>query len=97
MALIGYARVSTASQTLEGQVSALKAAGATRVVAETGSGGDKGRPALCRLRHQIRPADVLLVVRIDRLARSVAHLLEVIETLEARGAGLVVSQSFGLL
>ncbi len=87
MQIIGYARVSTTGQTLEGQVSALTQAGATRVIKETGSGGDRQRPALTKLLSAIGPGDVLLVVRIDRLARSVAHLLEVIETLEARGAG----------
>ena len=87
MALIGYARVSTTGQTLAGQVAALTQAGAARVVEETGSGGDRQRPALTRLLRGIKPGDVLVVVRIDRLARSVAHLLEVIETLEARGAG----------
>ncbi len=87
MRIIGYARVSTVGQTLEGQVAALRAAGAKTVVEETGSGGNRQRPALARLLRGMGPGDVLLVVRIDRLARSVAHLLEVIETLEARGAG----------
>lgn len=87
MRIIGYARVSTTGQTLEGQVTALREAGAERVVEETGSGGDRQRPALAKLLRTMRRGDVLLVVRIDRLARSVAHLLEVIESLEACGAG----------
>ena len=87
MAIIGYARVSTTGQTLAGQVSALLAAGADRVVEETGSGGNRQRPVLAQLLGEIRKGDVLLVVRIDRLARSVAHLLEVIEALDAAGAG----------
>lgn len=87
MAIIGYARVSTTGQTLAGQVSALHAAGADRVVEETGSGGNRQRPVLAQLLGEIRKGDVLLVVRIDRLARSVAHLLEVIEALDAAGAG----------
>ncbi|MCA0922598.1 recombinase family protein [Pseudooceanicola nanhaiensis] len=87
MAIIGYARISTTGQTLEGQLSALRAAGADRIVEETGSGGNRQRPALAQLLKRIGEGDVLLVVRIDRLARSVAHLLEVIETLERRGAG----------
>ena len=87
MALIGYARVSTGAQTLESQRAALTEAGAARVVEETGSGGDRRRPMLARLLRDIRRGDVLVVVRIDRLARSVAHLLEVIEHLDARGAG----------
>lgn len=87
MALIGYARVSTGAQTLEGQHATLTEAGAERVFQETGSGGDKRRPVLARLLRDIRRGDVLVVVRIDRLARSVAHLLEVIEHLDAHGAG----------
>lgn len=87
MAVIGYARVSTTGQTLEGQVQTLTDAGADRVVEETGSGGNRERPALRRLLKGIKRGDVLLVVRIDRLARSVAHLLEVIEDLERKGAG----------
>ena len=87
MALIGYARVSTVGQTLEGQVAALNEAGADYVIEETGSGGDRDRPALRKLLQRIKRGDVLLVVRIDRLARSVAHLLEVIEKLDAKGAG----------
>lgn len=87
MALIGYARVSTIGQTLEGQVSALMQAGADRVVEETGSGGNRVRPALRKLLNGMKGGDVLLVVRIDRLARSVAHLLEVIEALDEKGAG----------
>lgn len=87
MALIGYARVSTGAQTLESQQTALTEAGAERVLTETGSGGDRHRPVLARLLREIRRGDVLVVVRIDRLARSVAHLLEVIEHLDARGAG----------
>lgn len=87
MALIGYARVSTIGQTLEGQVRALMQAGAGRVVEETGSGGNHARPALRKLLNGIQRGDVLLVARIDRLARSVAHLLEVIEELDQKGAG----------
>ena len=87
MRMIGYARVSTTGQSLEGQVSALRAAGASEIIEETASGGDGQRPALARLLGKISSGDVLVVVRIDRLARSVSHLLGVIETLEGRGAG----------
>jgi len=87
MRMIGYARVSTTGQSLEGQVLALRAAGASEIIEETASGGDGQRPALARLLGKISSGDVLVVVRIDRLARSVSHLLGVIETLEGRGAG----------
>ena len=87
MRMIGYARVSTTGQSLEGQISALRAAGASEIIEETASGGDGQRPALARLLRKISSGDVLVVVRIDRLARSVSHLLSVIETLEGCGAG----------
>ena len=86
MALIGYARVSTAEQELEPQRRALLAAGCAEIVEETASGADRGRPALSALLARLRPGETLVVVRIDRLARSLAHLLEVMARLEARGA-----------
>lgn len=87
MTMIGYARVSTVGQTLEGQVRALRAAGAEDVAEETGSGGDRERPVLRRLLKRMRRGDILLVVKIDRLARSMKHLLDVMEDLEKRGIG----------
>jgi DNA invertase Pin-like site-specific DNA recombinase len=86
MALIGYARISTAGQDLTAQQAALAAAGCAQVVAETGSGADRSRPALAALLRRLGPGDTLVVVRIDRLARSLAHLLEVIAAIQARGA-----------
>jgi DNA invertase Pin-like site-specific DNA recombinase len=87
MRLIGYARVSTGGQDLGSQREALRAAGCAEVVEETGSGGDRARPALAALLGRLRAGDTLVVARIDRLARSLAHLLEVIGRLEACGAG----------
>lgn len=86
MPLIGYARVSTEEQTLDAQVMELQAAGCLAVHREQASGGDRSRPVLARLLAGMEPGDVLCVVRIDRLARSLSHLLEVIERLEASGA-----------
>jgi DNA invertase Pin-like site-specific DNA recombinase len=86
MASIGYARVSTAGQDLAAQQAALAAAGCAEVVAETGSGADRARPALAALLRRLAPGDTLVVVRIDRLARSLSHLLEVIATIQGRGA-----------
>ncbi|TJZ79926.1 recombinase family protein [Paracoccus hibiscisoli] len=86
MPLIGYARVSTEDQTPLPQVQALKAAGCAFVLEEQASGGDRARPVLARLLDEMRKGDTLVVVRIDRLARSLSHLLEVIERLEAKGA-----------
>jgi DNA invertase Pin-like site-specific DNA recombinase len=86
MALIGYARVSTAEQDLAAQRRALAAAGCAEIVEETASGGDASRPELARLLARLGPGDTLVVARLDRLARSLAHLLAVIAGLEARGA-----------
>ncbi|HYG87950.1 MAG TPA: recombinase family protein [Azospirillum sp.] len=87
MASIGYARVSTDEQTTDPQLDALKAAGCSTIHREHGSGGDRSRPELKRAIERCRKGDVLVVVRIDRLARSLSHLLEIIEALDAKGAG----------
>ena len=84
--LIGYARVSTEEQVTDSQADELRASGCTTVVEEHGSGADRGRPVLLRLLRDIRPGETLVVVRLDRLARSVSHLLAVIEQLEAGDA-----------
>ncbi len=86
MPLIGYARVSTGDQTPLPQSRALKAAGCAEIHEEQASGGNRARPVLARLLERIGRGDTLVVVRIDRLARSLSHLLEVIERLEAKGA-----------
>jgi DNA invertase Pin-like site-specific DNA recombinase len=84
--LIGYARVSTEDQDLRGQVNELTAAGCAVVHQEKRSGADRERPVLAGIVDKAQAGDVLVVVRIDRLARSVTHLLTVIETLEEKGA-----------
>ena len=84
--LIGYARVSTEAQDTDPQLDELWAAGCAAVLEECASGDDLGRPVLARLLRDIQRGETLVVVRLDRLARSVSHLLSVIEQLEARGA-----------
>lgn len=84
--LIGYARVSTDEQATEAQEIELRAVGCQTIVREHGSGASRARPALARLLLEIRPGETLVVVRLDRLARSVSHLLDVIEQLSAKGA-----------
>jgi DNA invertase Pin-like site-specific DNA recombinase len=84
--LVGYARVSTEEQGTDPQLDELRAAGCDSVMEEHASGADRGRPVLARLLHDIRRGETLVVVRLDRLARSVSHLLAVIEQLEANGA-----------
>ena len=79
MPLIGYARVSTEDQTPLPQSQALKSAGCAEIHEEQASGGNRARPVLARVLERIGKGDTLVVVRIDRLARSLSHLLEVIE------------------
>lgn len=86
MAAIGYARVSTEEQNTGAQLDALRAAGCAEIFEERASGGDRSRPVLARALARVGRGDTLVVARIDRLARSLAHLLAVIEGLRARGA-----------
>ena len=83
---LGYARVSTDNQTLAPQVESLKAAGADQVFRETASGAKRDRAQLARLLKEVRPGDVVLVTRLDRLARSTRDLLNVLGALAEKGA-----------
>ena len=85
--IIGYARVSTDGQTLDAQQSALTAAGAQQVFAEKISGAVTDRKALVRAIGALGPGDVLLVTRLDRLARSTRDLLNVLDAVAKAGAG----------
>jgi DNA invertase Pin-like site-specific DNA recombinase len=82
---VGYARVSTGHQDLAPQLDALRGAGCTRIVEERASGSDRDRPELARLLSSLRAGDTLVVVRIDRLARSLDDLLGMLEHLKAAG------------
>ena len=85
--LIGYARVSKQQeQDTTAQVQALKKAGAERIYQEHASGGRWDRPELHRLLEQLRPGDVLVVWKLDRLSRSLKDLLHLMDGLNARGA-----------
>lgn len=84
--LLGYARVSTDEQATDAQTDELRRAGCRTIFEEHASGASRARPELARLLKEIRAGDILVVARLDRLARSVSHLLEVIEGLTARGA-----------
>lgn len=89
MASYGYARVSTTDQDLTTQLAALKTAGCTTVRKETKSGTSrKGRTELDTLLDFIREGDELVVTRIDRLARSVGDLQDIVRALKAKGATL---------
>jgi DNA invertase Pin-like site-specific DNA recombinase len=86
--LVGYARVSTDSQSTDGQIDALKAAGCDRVFRETISGTRADRPELAAALSYAREGDVLVVTRLDRLARSMRQLLATVDDLQAHGIGL---------
>jgi len=85
--IVGYARVSTDGQTLDAQVSALRAAGAEQVYSEKVSGAKTDRRQLAKAIDALSVGDVLLVTRLDRLARSTRDLLNVLATVSERQAG----------
>jgi len=85
--IIGYARVSTDDQNLDAQTDALRMAGAGKLFADKISGSKRERPELDRMLDQLRDGDVVTVTKYDRLARSLKDLLEIVETIRARGAG----------
>ncbi len=84
---IGYARVSTLEQNADLQVDALLAAGCERVFQEQASGGSVARVELDRCLDALRPGDVLVVWRLDRLGRSLKHLVETVTGLQNRQVG----------
>src|SRR5215218_6596234 len=85
--MIGYARVSTADQTLDLQLDALKKAGCTKVFTDTASGAKAERKGLEEAISYVRAGDTIAVWRLDRLGRSLPHLIETIGGLEARNIG----------
>lgn len=85
--LIGYARVSTHDQNPDLQTDALKAAGCDRVFVDQASGTRGDRPALTKALDHIRDGDTLVVWKLDRLGRSLRHLVDVVSQLETRGVG----------
>jgi DNA invertase Pin-like site-specific DNA recombinase len=85
--IIGYARVSTEDQNLDGQLDALKAAGVERIFADKITGAARSRPELNRLLDHLRQGDVITVTKYDRLARSLRDLLDIVDTIQERGAG----------
>jgi len=85
--IYGYARVSTDGQTLDAQRAALLAAGAEKVFQETASGAKTDRRELAKALKALNAGDVLLVTRLDRLARSTRDLLNTLDTIAKAGAG----------
>lgn len=86
---LGYCRVSTKDQTTEQQEQALKEAGCERIFTETASGSKKDRPELARLLDHAREGDTIMVWKLDRLARSMTHLLDLAAEFSERKIELV--------
>ena len=87
MAMIGYARVSTQDQNLSLQLDALQAAGCKRIFEDRASGAKTNWVGLAQALAYVRDEDVLVVWKLDRLGRSLTHLIETVTTLESRGVG----------
>jgi len=90
MTLVGYARVSTVTQTTAGQVDRLEAAGCEKVFTDVASGTKSSRPQWDEARRYLRGGDMLVVTKLDRAGRSVRHLVELAADLAERGIGLRV-------
>ena len=86
MSIVGYARVSTTDQNLDGQLATLKAAGAGMIHREKISGVRADRPQLAKLMASLREGDVVLVTKLDRLGRSTRELLDLIHRIDQAGA-----------
>jgi DNA invertase Pin-like site-specific DNA recombinase len=87
MTIYGYARVSTDGQTLDSQRAKLTAEGTEKIFSEKESGAKTDRKALQRALAALQPGDVLLVTRLDRLARSTMDLLNTLDAIAKAGAG----------
>jgi DNA invertase Pin-like site-specific DNA recombinase len=85
--LVGYARVSTTDQNLDLQKDALHAAGCERLFTDTASGAKAERPGLAQALRECRPGDTLVVWKLDRLGRSLPHLVETVRELLEREVG----------
>ena len=86
---IGYARVSTRDQNLDLQVDALKSAGCERIYQDVAGGAKTARPALDDMLGQLRAGDVLVIWKLDRMGRSLKHLVELVGDLLKRKIGLL--------
>ena len=84
---LGYARVSTYGQTLDAQLQQFRAEGCAKAYRKTASGAQTNRAQLARVLAQLAKGDVLMVTRLDRLARSTRGLLNTLATITGKGAG----------
>jgi DNA invertase Pin-like site-specific DNA recombinase len=90
MSVIGYARVSTVDQNLDSQLEQLKAAGCEKIYQEKASGAKVDRPELAAMLDYCREGDTVVVSKLDRVARSTAHLLTIVDTFEKSGVAFKV-------
>jgi DNA invertase Pin-like site-specific DNA recombinase len=90
MAIIGYARVSTEDQHLDAQLEQLHQAGCKKIYKEKASGVKVDRPQLAAMLDYVREGDTVVACKLDRIARSTKHLLEIVETLERKGVAFRV-------
>src|SRR5688500_12564251 len=86
---LGYARVSTIGQSLESQIEQLTAHGCSKIFREKISGSKSDRPQLARLASSLQAGDILVVTRLDRLARSTSDLLNIIQSTTKKGASFL--------
>ena len=87
---VGYARVSTMDQSLDVQLQQLQFMGCDPIYQEKASGVDDNRQQLARMMSYVQAGDTVVVCKLDRIARSTRHLLEIVDTLTARGVGFRV-------
>lgn len=83
--IVGYARVSTTGQNLDGQLEQLTAVGCEKIFKEKASGADSQRPELASMLDYVREGDQVVVAKLDRIARSTKNFLEIVEALEGKG------------
>lgn len=88
--IIGYARVSTLDQDLGNQEKTLKERGCERIYSEKISGGKRDRPELDKMLRELKRGDVVLVQKLDRLGRSLSHLMEMVNFFKEQGIGFRV-------
>jgi len=87
--IIGYARVSTQEQNLQMQLDALKEHGCEKVYSEKASGGNTSRPELDKMLELLRRGDTVVIWKLDRLGRSLKHLIDLVSAFDSQGVGLV--------
>ena len=92
MAIIAYIRVSSTGQSLDVQRQLMDEFGVDKVFAEKVSGTTQNRPKLQECLQYVREGDTLVITKLDRLARSVSHLHQIVDDLSSRGVGFKVLQ-----